>query len=153
MTVFYPIAGFPRVIGAIDDSLIPIWHSDSDERLSVCHKGFHAINAMTVCNANLSSPNFVCIWHGSVHDSTIFNASYLQACMEGGEGGNGWLLGDCGYTIKPYRYQKAHTKMKNTTERVFGLWKTRFPSLITLVGSAKQQISAWPPLLNSFYIT
>ena len=52
-----------------------------------------------------------------------------------------------------YRYQKVHTKMKNTTERAFGLWKTRFPSLITLVRSAKQQISAWPPLLNSFYIT
>ena len=153
MTVFYPIAGFPRVTGAIDGSLIPIWSPDSDEHLSVCHKGFHAINVMTVCNAHLSSTNFVCIWHGSVHDSTIFNASYLQACMEGEGGGNGWLLGDCGYAIKPYRYQKAHTKMKNTTERAFGLWKTRFPSMITLVGSAKQQISAWPPLLNSFYIT
>ena len=84
--------------------------------ISVCHKGFHAINVMTVCNAHLSSTNFVCIWHGSVHDSTIFNASYFQACMEGGGGGNGWLLGDCGYASKPYRYQKAHTKMKNTVE-------------------------------------
>lgn len=112
------------MIGAIDGSLIPIWHPDSDEHLSVCHKGFHAINVMKVCNAHLSSTNFVCIWHGSVHDSTIFNASYLQACMEGRGGGNGWLLGDCGYAIKPYRYQKAHTKMKNTSERAFGLWKT-----------------------------
>ena len=98
-------------------ALIPIWRPDSDEHLSVCHKGFHAINVMAVCNAHLSCTNFVCIWHGSVHDSTIFNASYLQACMEGGGGGNGWLLGDCGYAIKPYRYQKAHTKMKNTSAR------------------------------------
>ena len=45
---------------------------DSDEHLSVCHKGFHAINVMAVCNTHLSSTNFVCIWHGSVHDSAIF---------------------------------------------------------------------------------
>ena len=37
VTVFYPIAGFPRVTGAIDSSLIPIWRPDSDEHLSVCH--------------------------------------------------------------------------------------------------------------------
>ena len=116
MTVFYPIAGFPRVTGAIDGSLIPIWHPDSDEHLSVCHKGFHTINVMTVCNAHLSSTNFVCIWHGSVHDSTIFTASYLQACMEGGGGGNGWLLRDCGYanyqTLQvpegPYKNEEHH---------------------------------------------
>ena len=127
MTAFYPIAGFPGVIGAIDGSLIPIWGLDSDEHLSVCHKGFHAINVMAVFNAHLSSTNFVCIWHGSVYDSAIFNASYLQACMEGGGGGNGWLLGDCGYAIKPYRYQKAHTKMKNTSERALACGRHDFP--------------------------
>lgn len=53
-----------------------------------------------------------------------------------------WLAaGDRGYGIQPYlmtpfrpddvstppqRYQKAHTKTRNTIERAFGLWKARF---------------------------
>ena len=53
MADFYKIAGFPRVIGAIDGCLIPIRRPDRDEHLYVCHKGFHAINVMTVRNAQL----------------------------------------------------------------------------------------------------
>ena len=48
---FYSIAVFQRVIGAIDGSLIAIKGSDNEEHLYVCHKGFHAINVMAVCNA------------------------------------------------------------------------------------------------------
>lgn len=54
---FYSIAGFPRVIGAIDGSLIAIKGRDNEEHLYVCHKGFHAINVMAVCNAQLSLTN------------------------------------------------------------------------------------------------
>ena len=71
MTDFYQKAGFPRVIGTIDGCLIPIRGPDRDEHLYVCHKGFHAINVMAVCNAQLSFTHFVCRWHGSVHDSTV----------------------------------------------------------------------------------
>jgi len=104
---------------------------------------------MAVCNANLSFTNFVCKWHGSVHDSAAFNSSNLQMHMESGGGRNGWLLGDRGYGIQPYltmylmtvfndpipttapqrKYQKAHTKTRNMIERAFGLWKTRFRCL------------------------
>ena len=68
----------------------------------VCHKGFHAINAMAVRNAELSFTNFVCRWQGSVHDSAVFNSSMLHAYLEDGGGQNGWLLGDPGYGIQPY---------------------------------------------------
>ena len=145
MADFYSIAGFPKVIGAVDGSLIPIRGPNRDEHLYVCHKGFHALNVMAVCNAQLSFTNFVCRWHGSVHDSAVFNASHLQVHMEGGGGKNGWLLGDRGYGIQPYlmtplrpdhvttvsqtRYQKAHTKTRNMIERAFGLWKIRFRCL------------------------
>ena len=117
MTEFYKIAGMPRVIGAVDGSLIPIRAPHNQEHLYVCHKGFYAINTIK---------NFVCRWHGSVHDSAIFNASMLHIHLEGGGGRIGWLLGDCGYGIQPYllttfrpdsvltqpqrRYQKAHNK-------------------------------------------
>ena len=43
MADFYSIAGFPRVIGAIDGSLIAIKGPDNEEHLYVCHKGFHAL--------------------------------------------------------------------------------------------------------------
>ena len=97
MTVFYPIDGFPRVIGAIDGSLIPIWHPDSDEHLSVCHKGFHAINVMKVCNTHLSSTkfNFVCIWHGSVQQLLLMPATckHVWRVEEVGMGGSWETVG------------------------------------------------------------
>ena len=59
MAEFYKIAGMPRVIGAVDGSLIPIRAPHNQEHLHVCHKGFHAINTMAVCNAQLLFTNFV----------------------------------------------------------------------------------------------
>ena len=102
MVDFYKIAGFPNVIGAIDGSLIPIRAPYRDEHLYVCHKGFHALNVMAVCNAQLSFTNFVSRWHGCVHGSAIFQSSNLMQHMESGGGRNGWLLGDRGYGIQPY---------------------------------------------------
>ena len=64
MAEFYKIAGMPRVIGAVDGSLIPIRAPHDQEHLYVCHKGFHVINTMAVCNAQLLFTNFVCRWHG-----------------------------------------------------------------------------------------
>ena len=139
---FYSIAGFPRVIGAIDGSLIAIKGRDNEEHLYVCHKGFHAINVMAVCNAQLLLTNVVSKWHGSVYDSAVFHSSALQVHMENEGGRNGWLLGDRSYGIQQYlmtpfcpvdvstagqaKYQKAHTKTRNTIERALGLCKTRF---------------------------
>lgn len=43
MADIYSIAGFPRVIGAIDGSLVAIRGPDEEEHFYVCHKGFHAM--------------------------------------------------------------------------------------------------------------
>ena len=158
MADFYQIAGFVRVTGAIiDGCLIPIRGPDRDERLYVCHKGFHAINAMAVCDEHLSFTNFVCTWHGSVHDSAVFNASNLHVNMEGWGGRNGWPLGDRGYGIQPYlmtplrpesvftvsqnSYQKAPTKTRNTMVMAFRLWKTRFQSFDCSGGALQYQLN------------
>ena len=90
-------------------------------------------------------------WHGSVYDSAVFHSSALQVHMENEGGRNGWLLGDRSYGIQPYlmtpfcpvdvstagqaKYQKAHTKTRNTIERALGLWKTRFRCLDVSGGS------------------
>ena len=133
---FYNMAGFPRVIEAIDGSLIAIKGPDNEEHLYVCHKGFHAINVMAVCNAQLLLTNVVSKWHGSVHDSAVFHSSALQVHMENEGGRNGWFVGDRSYSIQPYlmtpfcpddvstagqaKYQKAHTKTRNTIKRAHG---------------------------------
>ena len=84
------------MIGAIDGSLIAIKGPDSEEHLYVCYKGFHAINVMAVCNAQMLFTNVVSKWHGSVHDSVVFHSSTLQVHVENEGGRNGWLLGDNG---------------------------------------------------------
>ena len=84
------------MIGAIDGSLIAIKGPDSEEHLYVCYKGFHAINVMAVCNAQMLFTNVVSKWHGSVHDSVVFHSSTLQVHVENEGGRNGWLLGDKG---------------------------------------------------------
>ena len=83
MENFYSIAGFPRVIGAVDGSLIAIKGPDNEEHLYVCHKGFHAINVTAVCNAQLLFTNAVSKWHGSVHDSAVFHSIAFLASAHG----------------------------------------------------------------------
>ena len=56
MANFYKTVVMPWVIGAVDGLVIPIRASHDQEYLYVCHKRFHAINTMTVCNLQLSSP-------------------------------------------------------------------------------------------------
>ena len=102
MADFYEITDLPRIIGAVDGSLIPIRAPCNQEHLFVCHKGFHAINVMAVCNAHLRFTNVVSKWHGSTHDSAVFNSSVLKCHLETGGARDGWLLGDRGYALQPY---------------------------------------------------
>lgn len=82
-------------------------------------------------------------WPGSVHDATIFQHSRLRQRFEEGDFQSGILLGNSGYPIKKYlltpllhpiteaenRYNNAHIRTRNIVERVFGVWKRRFPVL------------------------
>ncbi|CAH2109216.1 unnamed protein product [Euphydryas editha] len=139
---FYQIAGFPRVLAAIDCTHIRIQ--------SPCHvvgeefrnrKGYFSLNVQAICDADLKFMNVVARWPDSAHDATIFNNSILRAQCDAGQFGNRWLLGDSAYPNRPYlltpiltpntggehRYNEAHIKTRNTIERTFGIWKRRFP--------------------------
>ena len=59
MADFYKTAGMPQVIGAVGGLLIPIKAPHDQEHLYKCHKSFHDINTMAVCNAQLSFTNCV----------------------------------------------------------------------------------------------
>lgn len=139
---FYQIAGFPRVLAAIDCTHIRIQ--------SPCHvveeefrnrKGYFSLNFQAICDADLKFMNVVARWPGSAHDAKIFNNSILRAQCDTGQFGNRWMLGDSAYPNRPYllipllnpttggehRYNEAHIKTRNTIERIFGVWKRRFP--------------------------
>ena len=112
---------------------------------------------MCAIKASMPSTPWQCVMHISISPTSSADGRALSmiprfstpACsmhtwkVEGAR--NGWLLGDRRYGIQPYlltpfrpdsvstqpqkRYQKAHTKTRNTIERAFGLWKARFRCL------------------------
>ncbi|XP_018407216.1 PREDICTED: putative nuclease HARBI1, partial [Cyphomyrmex costatus] len=100
---FYNIARFPRVIGCIDCTHVRVQSFGGENaELFRNRKGYFSLNTQVVCNSNLEITNIVARWHGSVHDSTIFNNSRLRANFENGAYDNGLLLGDSAYPIKKY---------------------------------------------------
>lgn len=114
-----------------------------DAELFRNRKGYFSLNVQAVVNANLEITDIVTRWQGSAHDSTIFNNSRLCATFEAGHYRDAILLGDSGYPLKQYlltpilyprnpaeeRYNEAHIRTRNTVERLFGVWKRRFPIL------------------------
>lgn len=104
-------------------------------------KGFFSLNVQAICNANLEFIDIVARWPGSTHDSLIFNNCYRHAVFEQGVYGDAFLLGDGGYACKRYMmtplencntvaeqaYNECHIRTRNSIERMFGIWKRRFP--------------------------
>lgn len=141
---FFDIARFPRVIGCIDCTHIKIKSfGGNDAEYFRNRKGYFSINVQAICNATLEITDIVARWQGSVHDATIFNNSRIRALFEGGMFENSLLLGDGGYPVRSYfmtplqnprtraeqLYNESHIRTRNTIERVFGIWKRRFPVL------------------------
>ncbi|GFQ69745.1 nuclease HARBI1 [Trichonephila clavata] len=81
---FFNIAGFPKVIGALDGTFVRIISPGGEdvERFR-CRKSYFALNVQTIIDADLVIRNVVARWPGSAHDSTVFNnsaASIIVAC-------------------------------------------------------------------------
>uniref|UniRef100_A0A671MZD7 DDE Tnp4 domain-containing protein n=1 Tax=Sinocyclocheilus anshuiensis TaxID=1608454 RepID=A0A671MZD7_9TELE len=127
---FYRRAGFPGVIGAIDCTHIPIQNPGGENgELFRNRKGYCSINVQVVCDEKAQITNTVARWPGSTHDSRIFDNSHLS--------------GDNGYPCRAYlltpilnpstpaekRYNTCHIAARGLVERVFGVWKKRFPCL------------------------
>lgn len=106
-------------------------------------KGYFSINVQALADYRLKFQDIVARWHGSAHDSNIFDHSRLRARTEAGHFRDSVLLGDGGYACRlylltPYRdpenaheaaFNRAHIKTRSTVERMFGVWKRRFPVL------------------------
>ncbi|KAK9738702.1 DDE superfamily endonuclease [Popillia japonica] len=104
---------------------------------------YFSLNAQAVCNHILQIMDIVSRWPGATHDAYVFNNSRLRARLKTGEMGDGILLGDSGYPVRPYLltplrnprtaaenlYNESQIRTRNCIERTFGVWKRRFPIL------------------------
>ncbi|GFV89552.1 putative nuclease HARBI1 [Trichonephila clavipes] len=142
---FFSIAGFPKVIGALDGTFVRIVSpGGEDAERFRCQKNYFALNVQTIVDSDLVIRNVVARWPGSAHDSTVFNNS--AACLSLKTNAlyqDFHLLGDTGYACEKYlltpfgnprslseaRYNKSHVLTRNTIERKYGILKRRFPCL------------------------
>ncbi|WAQ98344.1 HARB1-like protein [Mya arenaria] len=140
-TPFYRLSRIPRVLGAIDCTLISITTPTSHEASYVCRKGYHALNVQAVVDTKLRFIDAVARWPGATNDATIFEMSGLKDYLEANA--VGVLLGDSGNALRNYlltpilrptanaqvAYNDAHARGRVVVERAFGMLKSRFRSL------------------------
>ena len=146
---FHAVAGFPGVLGCVDGTHIPIIAPYVDEFAYVNRKKFHSLNIQAICDSNMVFQDVVAKWPGSHHDSFIMEASAIHNKFERGRFGEGWLLGDSGYSLKSWlmtpltnpttprenNYNYAHKKTRSLIERAFGILKSRWRILDHTGGS------------------
>ncbi|XP_057689511.1 putative nuclease HARBI1 [Corythoichthys intestinalis] len=140
---FYAIAGFPRVIGVIDCTHIPISASLGEhEGDFVNRKSQHTINVQMTCDHQYMVTSLDARWPGSVHDARIFRESLLSQGFQEGRF-DGLLLGDRGYPCQKHlmtpfadpqskaqrTFNHAHSVTRVRMENTFGILKARFSCL------------------------
>uniref|UniRef100_A0A0P4WKS6 DDE Tnp4 domain-containing protein n=1 Tax=Scylla olivacea TaxID=85551 RepID=A0A0P4WKS6_SCYOL len=122
---FHIISGFPRVIGTIDGTHIPIKAPYVNEHLFVNRKGYHSLNLQVVANTDQLITSYCVKYPGSTHDSYIWNNCPLKHCFQAGIYGDTHLLGDSGHLLTPFllthisnpkncgeeSYNRSHTKI------------------------------------------
>lgn len=138
---FFNISHFPRVFGAIDCTHVKLQSPGGDNaEVYRNRKGYFSLNCQVVCSAKLKIIDLVCRWPGSANDSHIFENSALKNRLRNGEMGNGVLVADRGYALRPNVltpfdnpqtqvenvYNEAQIRTRNVIERLFGIWKRRF---------------------------
>lgn len=149
---FFAIAGMPRIIGAIDGTLVRIQEVSVQQNRTdfFCRKQFYAVNVQIVCDASAKVLDVVARWPGSTHDETIFlNSSIFDRFINVEFIRNhrhSLLLADGGYRAEPFvavplrntnrersraeeEYRRSHISTRNVVERFNGIWKKRFPCL------------------------
>ncbi|XP_041470028.1 putative nuclease HARBI1, partial [Lytechinus variegatus] len=142
---FYRIAGFPRVVGAVDGTHVCLHGCPlgPDEYVYTNRKGRSSINVQLACNAKFQIINVVARWPGSTHDSRILQNSRLYRKYNNGEL-KGIILGDSGYPLMTWlmtpilnpqtpeeqAYNNAQCKTRSIIEQVNGQLKNKFRCLL-----------------------
>ncbi|KAG5863175.1 hypothetical protein JTB14_018831 [Gonioctena quinquepunctata] len=139
---FFNIAGFPKVQALIDCTHVKIDSPGGDNaEIYRNRKSFFSLNVQCLTDYKLKFLDVVARWPGSTHDATIFANSSIRTRLETGEFGGSVIIGDSGYPLRSYLmtplanpvtpgenlYNDALIRTRNAIERVFGIWKRRFP--------------------------
>uniref|UniRef100_A0A8D9E510 Nuclease HARBI1 n=3 Tax=Cacopsylla melanoneura TaxID=428564 RepID=A0A8D9E510_9HEMI len=142
--LFARMKRFPRVIGVIDGTHIKIQSPGGVGAENYRNrKGFFSKNVQVIAGPTLEILDIVTRWQGSAHDQTILNGSDIHVRLENGEFQNYHLLGDAGYECRAYLmtplqhvrtpaenlYNESLIRTRQSVERLFGVWKRRFPIL------------------------
>ncbi|XP_041033569.1 putative nuclease HARBI1 [Carcharodon carcharias] len=140
---FHRIAGFPKVLGVIGGTHIQL-KAPNDEPVSyINRRGFHSLNVMIICDAQMRILNVNADQKGSADDALVLENSNLYHFMSKLPQRAGWLLGDNGYPLKtwlmvPYSrakneaqesYNRAHVCTRQRVEGTIRLLKSRFRCL------------------------
>ena len=136
---FCGMSHFPRVIGAIDGTHIPIHNpGGADAQRYIIRKGFHSLNIQVCCDATSLIRSVVARWPGSTHDAKIFHESNLKQRFENGEI-PGILLGDNGYPCLHYLLtpfepsDSSRTSLQQSTQGYSKRHRTHFRNLETTI--------------------
>lgn len=144
LTGFYIINQMSAIVGCIDGTYIKISGQGGEHaEMFRNRKQFFSLNIQVIGNYDLKIQNIVARWPGCTHDSYIFDNSNIKNRLEAEEFHPGVLLGDAGYKLEtylltPFRnpqtdeerfFNQAHIRTRNSVERLFGVWKSRFPCL------------------------
>ncbi|KAI5636949.1 DDE superfamily endonuclease domain-containing protein [Phthorimaea operculella] len=133
----------PGVVGAIDGTHIAILRPEHNEERYINRKGYHSLNVLLICDADL---NILCVdasSPGSSHDSSVWQSHplshHLAELSDAGE--QVFLLGDSGYPLRTsmmtpilnttpgtpeHYYYQCQVTARNTVERCIGVLKARF---------------------------
>uniref|UniRef100_A0A3B4Y3T8 DDE Tnp4 domain-containing protein n=1 Tax=Seriola lalandi dorsalis TaxID=1841481 RepID=A0A3B4Y3T8_SERLL len=125
---FYAVAGFPKIIGAIDCTHVQLVPPSDREHIYRNRKHTHSLNVQVVCDSKGIITNVVAKYPGSVDDSFILRNSALfsnlRDAMKNMKVVHVLLLGD-----SEHRYNQAHISTRNIVERTFGVLKSWFRCL------------------------
>ena len=95
----YDIAGFPRVMGAIDCTHVQLHAATQNRHLYINGKETYSVNVKVVFDANNCITNVYANYPGSAHDSFILANSQVAAAFQRDDSLRGWLIGDNGYPL------------------------------------------------------
>ncbi|XP_017467073.1 PREDICTED: putative nuclease HARBI1 [Rhagoletis zephyria] len=155
---FFNKWGIPGVIGCIDGTHIELIKPLTDAPSYYNRKGYFSINAMIICDHNMTIQAVDATHPGSSHDSFIWKLSnaysHFVAKYRGGERCF-HLLGDSGYGIEPFlitpfrnpiantiehNFNVVHASARNIVERTIGVLKSRFRCLISCLHYSPQKV-------------
>ena len=88
-----------------------------EEETYVCRKGYHSINVQAVVDSAGIFRNIVVRWPGSTHDAFIWGTSGVRQRFVEGDFGDGWLLGDSGYPLRPFLLTPVRVPQDQSEER------------------------------------